>query len=53
MYRVSYRQRATEPWQHEEFTTRTAAYARKAQLRRRLWAAVVQTQDVMGRWMDA
>lgn len=53
MYRVCFRHRVTDPWQHETFTARHAAYARKAALRTRLWAAVVQLQDAAGRWIDA
>lgn len=53
MYRVCYRHRATDPWQHEPFTSRAAAHARKALLRRMLWAAMVQVQDAAGRWIDA
>jgi len=52
MYRVCYRQRANEPWQHQEFASRADAYARKAMLRRRLWSAFVQMQDAAGDWID-
>lgn len=52
MYRVIFRHRVTDPWQEELHPTRRAAFARKAALRARLWAAVVQTQDAAGQWID-
>lgn len=53
MYRIIYRRSAVQAWTIEPQPSKAAAYARKHALRRALFAAVVQTQDAAGNWIDA
>ena len=53
MYRILYRRSAARAWTIEPQPSKAAAHARKHALRRALFAAVVQTQDAAGNWIDA